>query len=375
MVSQKHWMQKMSDMEGAVNEDQPNPFSIGVRSPSPSLNFTFGNNHIIPAGYSVVFWGPPKGGKSVVCNAIAGQIHRDDPEAWVIKYDAELRERVQLTPKDKAMYGIDNGRYKCWSVNAPDQIYDHFATQVAAMCEDGCPIRVCIIDSMNAIQGRRAMNATTVMTQQIGDNALTNKEGLKRILAVQRKYNITLLMTAHVGAELDTTEQMRGNKVRMAQAYGVQHHAEFFCYVEKDKTKAGKSDLLGGAFEDANLSDMNDNADKTGHKIRVIMKDSSLGPSGRQGSFTFDYEKGIVNTHEEVFMLGQNRGVLGRPNNRIYTFGDMKWDGKEAMLEAVKNDPELAKAILKEVKERDMKGMFTAQDSAESAQINALLGD
>lgn len=370
----KNWMKELCESEGAVIENGFDPYASGVRSSSPSLNFIFGRSHCIPAGYTCVFWGPPKGGKSLVCHDIIGQMHQDDPEGWAIKYDVEERERVQMTPSTKKMFRIDPDRYLAYSVNTPDKIFDHMATDIAAKCEKGFPLRIVMIDSMNAIQGRRAMNATSVMTQQIGDNALTNKEGLKRILSVQRKYNITLLLTAHVGAELDTVEQMRGNKVRMAQAYGVQHHAEFFVYIEKDKTKDAKTDLLGQKFEDAESKDMNDNADKTGQKHRVIMKDSSLGPSGRQGEFTFDYTRGIINQHEEAFILGKNRGVLERPNNRIYTFGDRQWDGQTAMVEALRNDPELAKAIIKEIRERDMKGMFTAQDAEDAANVAKLLG-
>lgn len=374
MAGRKNWMAELAEMEGAVIDNGFDPYASGVRSSSPSLNFIFGKTHRIPAGYTCVFWGPPKGGKSLVCHDIIGQMHRDDPEGIAVKYDVELRERVQMTAASKRMFGIDPSRYIAYSVNQPDLIFDHFATDLAAKCEKGMPLRIVMIDSMNAIQGRRAMNATTVMTQQIGDNALTNKEGLKRILAVQRKYNITLLLTAHVGAELDTTEQMRGNKVRMAQAYGVQHHAEYFVYVERDKTKDAKTNMLGEKFEDTESKDMNDNADKTGQKHRVIMKDSSLGPSGRQGEFTFDYNKGIINQHEEVFVLGKNRGILGRPNNRIYTYGDKQWDGQGAMLEAVRNDPELAAAIIKEVRERDMKGMFSEQDKEDAIKAAALLG-
>lgn len=156
----------------------------------------------------------------------------------------------------------------------------------------------------------------------------------------------------------------------MAQAFGVQHHAEYFVLVEQDKTKAGKTDLAGNAFEDESLGDISGNAERTAHKIRCTMKDSSLGPKGRTGCFTFAYTQGIINQHEEIFQLAANRGVLVRPNNRIYQFGDRQWDGKDAMCAAIKGEPELAKALTSELMVRDMAGAFKVQDEAE-AKVNA----
>jgi hypothetical protein len=85
------------------------------------------------------------------------------------------------------------------------------------------------------------MNADSVMVQQIGDEAKTLQDGFKRILAVQRKYKIAVVLTSHVRAEMDQAEQMRGNKVRMGASFGVQHYGEYFMFVEPNKSKEGKS--------------------------------------------------------------------------------------------------------------------------------------
>jgi GTPase SAR1 family protein len=354
-------MEKLAKHEGAVISDF-NPHSNVLRSPSPSLNFAFGNGHGLPKGYSLVVWGPPKGGKTLVTNSFIGQMHQDDPEGYAIKFDAEVREQGQLTSEMKRIHNIDPSRYMCYSVNTPDLIYDYISKEVAAMCQEGLPLRLVAIDSMNAIRGRRSMAAKSIMVQQMGDQALTNKDGLKQILMTQRKYGFSLIMTAHVGAELDTLEQMRGNKVRMAQAYGVQHHAEYFMYVEQDRTKDGKTDLLGNLLVDEKLKDLDEREEKTGHKIRCVMKDATMGPKGRTGIFTFDYKRGVVNTHEEVFQLGVYRGIISRPNNKTYVYGDRQWVGQEAMLTAIRDEKPLSDAILTDLKVKDMAGAFRAQD-------------
>lgn len=366
MPPKKDWMKALNKLEGAVVE-QYNPFAHVIRTPSPSVNFVFGKTHGLPLGYTLALYGPPKGGKSVLCNAMIGQLHQDDPEAIAIKYNTEMREMGQLTDEQVAVWGIDRTRYTAYDVNQPDHIFDKIETDIAAMCQEGAPIKLIVIDSLTGIQGRRAMNADTVMTQQIGDEAKTLQDGLKRILHVQRKYKIALVLTMHVRAEMDMAEQMRGNKVRMAAAYAVQHHCEYFMMVEPNRGAKGKQTILEEKLENDQVKDLMDKAERTGHKIRVCMKDSSIGPKGRTGEFTLDYDKGIIHTDEEVFLLGVNRNIVERPTNTQYVFGDKKWNGKAAFLQAITEDHDLRNAILTELKRRDLAGNLRTEESPEVA--------
>jgi RecA/RadA recombinase len=358
------WMKKLMDMDNAVKGDV-NRFANVIQTPSPSVNFSFGKGFGLPRGYSAVFFGPPKGGKTLLLNATIGQLHRDDPEAIAVKFDTEMREEGQLPPTEAAKWGIDLERYVAFSTNSPMGIFDRITKEIAAMCQDGAPIALIGIDSINAVMGRRFMNQESIETQQIGDEALTIQTGLKMILPVQRKYNIGLILTAHVRAEMDALEQKRGNKVRMAGSFGLQHHTEYFLYVERNRNKDARADLLGHEFKDDEKADLAGNEDVTAHKIRTIMKANSMGPAGRTGEFTLDYNKGIVNTHEEVFLLGVNRGIIERPNNTMYQFGGKEWKGKEAMITAIKSYPEMAQEILKELRRRDAEGLLKEEESAE----------
>jgi RecA/RadA recombinase len=360
----KNYLQKLQNLEGAITEDI-NPHERVIRSPSPSVNVTFGKGHGLPRGLTLALGGPPKGGKTLLCNAFTGQLHRDDPEAFVIKYNTEYRELGQSTPEEREkIWGIDRHRYQPFEVNSPMLVFDRIEQEVAALCEDGMPLGLVIIDSVTGIQGRRSMNADTIETQQIGDLALTLGEGFKRILPVQRKYGFAVILTCHIRAEMDLLEKKRGNTWRMALPLAVQHYAEYSMFIEPNRNKEGRTDLSGNEFRDANLKDLNDTAEQTGHKIRVKMKDSSCGPKGRMGEFTLDYRKGIVNIHEEVFLLGVGRGVILRPNNQTYVFRDDKWVGKPATLAAIQGNLALQQAILAEVKERDNAGAYDAEDAA-----------
>ena len=111
------WMKRLQKLEGAVLRDY-DPFQNVIRTVSPSVNFVFGNSHGLPLGYSLVLSGPPKGGKSLLCNAFIGQLHRDDPDAIAVKYNTELRELGQLTDHQCAVWGIDRDRYMAPDLSA-----------------------------------------------------------------------------------------------------------------------------------------------------------------------------------------------------------------------------------------------------------------
>lgn len=366
MAPKNKWMAKLAKLDGAVVEHY-DPFAHVIRTPSPSVNFLFGRTHGLPLGYGILIWGPPKGGKSVIANAIIGQLHRDDPEAIAIKYNTEMREQGQLTREQTDVWGIDPERYMAFDVNEPDLIFDKIEKDVKVMCDEGAPIKLIIIDSLTGIQGRRAMNADTIMTQQIGDEAKTLQDGLKRILPVIRRKRIAVIGTAHARAELDQVEQMRGKKTKMAAAWATKHFFEYFMYLEPFNTKEGRTDLFGEEFINEQIQDALGKGEKVAHRIRVHMEDSSVGPKGRWGVFTLDYNKGIVNTFEEVFLLGTNRGIITQPSNAYYEYGGEQWHGKKAILTAMKGSSELCDRILADVRKLDVGWVPEAAPVEESA--------
>jgi hypothetical protein len=97
------------------------------------------------------------------------------------------------------------------------------------------------------------------------------------------------------------------------------------------------------------------------------MMDSSIGPKGRVGEFTLDYAKGIINTHEEVFLLGVARGIITKPSNVMYNFENQEWRGKEACLTSLKSDPQLCARIVAELKKRDMAGHYAHETAVPEA--------
>lgn len=383
------WMTGLTKVDYAVKRDY-NPFSRVIRSGSPSFDYIYANTHGLPRGYSEVIWGPPGGGKTIITNAKIGQLHQDDPEAIVLKFNTEQREELQLTERAMKQWGIDPDRYVAYNTNRPDEIFDFISTNVAAECQKGAPIAYIIIDSTSDILGRRTMNADTVMTQQIGDEAKTLQDGLKSIKSVIRKHRIAMSLVSQARAELDPLEQMRGNKLKMHAAWALQHFAEYFIFVEQNKGNTGKTDLSGNAFVDESKKGTFAQNERLAHKVRVVMKKSSCGPAGRAGEFTMDYYKGIINKHEEIFLLGVGQGVVKRPNNVTYIMPDFpvagseqKYRGKDDFITAIRENKPLGDEILKRVRLMDIEAMEQGREAfsgvtetdEEAAATRLSLGD
>lgn len=363
------WTQQLKKLEGAVKGEY-NPFAHVIRTPSPSTNFIFGKTHGLPLGYSMLLWGPPGGGKSLLSNATVGQLHRDDPDAIVVKFDAEFRDDGQMTEDTARSFGVDLDRYVVLQVNKAGEVFDQIAGDINALVQKGAPIKLILIDSVNAIQGRREAASESVEDHTIGDHAQTMQIGLKKILPVQRRNRISLIALAQQRAEMDMWEVKRGNKTKAAVSFGTQHHCEYFVYVERNNTKAGRTDELGREFVDNSHKDVTDAGDNTGHKVRVWMQKSSVGPAGRTGEFTLDYQRGIVNQHEECFRLGLRWGIIERPNLQTYTLNGHKFNGKPACLDAISKDTKLQAYIIQELLKRESEARIPTMETDSDEEKN-----
>jgi len=336
------WMEKLQKMDGAI-EKEYNPFAKEniLRSPSPSLNWIFGKGAGIPFGYSAIFYGPPKSGKSLSSYLMASQLHKDDPEALVVRFDTEMRADAQLDP----MWGIDQDRFMAYKVNDPTQIYDRIANEFADMLEQGAPIKMIIIDSLQGMKGVKRMGKDSVADHLMGDDALTHTIGLKNILPIIRKYKIALLCTSHIRANLDAG--MYGPKEKMAGGWAQKHFFEYFVSVAKNNSSADK-------IENENVKDFRGKKEILGHKIKVKMEDSSVGIQGRSGEFTLSYKQGLINVGEEIATLAKSLKLVEMPNNRTYVVGDKKYTSKADFTKALEEDTELAQSLLEQIYARDL---------------------
>ena len=345
---------KLKKLENAVTErfDIWAPENL-LRSSSPGFNWLFGKTHGLPFGYSMCAWGAQKAGKSVLFYDLVGQMHKERPDSIAIKFDTEFRDDGQLDEAHAAAYGIDLDRYIVFQTNQPEKVFDLINTEVKSIIQDGGNVKLIGIDSISMLMGRRTAEQKSVKNFQIGDHAITMQIGLQSLREMLFKKRIFLYLTAHAKAEMDQVEIMRGNKQRPAAASAVHHLCEFMLNVERNRTKTGNQDELENKLTDDTKLDMTDDAERTGHKIRFFLQGNTLGPANRQSESTFDYVRGFINQHEEIFKLGKNWGVIERVNAMTYKIGKEEFKGKPAILAALASRKDLQQVVLSGLLERE----------------------
>jgi RecA/RadA recombinase len=341
-MAENKWMRMMNKMEGAVDR-QYDPYlpENTIQTISPSLNWIFSKSSGLPLMEFCVLYGEPKSGKSIIANAFVAGLHSKFSDAVAIKFDTELREVGEV----ESFWGIDPERYMVFNVNEPELIFDRLRKEIFPMVEAGMPLKMVIIDSLNSIQGIKFMNADSITNHQIGDSAMTIQKGLASIMPFLRRHKISLLTTSQVRGNLDGAG-MHAPKTKAALTWAAKHTMEYFIKVSRDNSAEGKVDAMGDKLENAELKDFKGKTEKTGHKIYFELTESTRGVAGRSGQITFDYDRGIINTHEEIFELSKNLNLVERPNNRTYIYGGETYSSKEEFLMAIKDREDVRNGLL-----------------------------
>jgi RecA/RadA recombinase len=319
-----------------------------IKTPSPYFNWIFANkSHGLPKGCGALFFSEPKAGKSLAIMAMVQELHARDKNAIAIVFNSEMRGFVQ----NDFFEGIDQDRLIIYDTSKPEEIFDRFADEIYPLVQDGMPLGLVAFDSITMIGGTKA-EGRSVNDHLVGDRALTLSKGWDRVIPLLKKSKIPYIGVEQMRMNVDTSNP-HAPKEKMAANFKTKHVFEYFISLKRANSKEDKVDIEGNEFSDDEMRDARGNGLVTGHKIYVKMEQSSLGTAGRAGVFAIDYKKGIVNKHEEIFLLGYNTGVIQREGNSFYVYKDVKVNGKGNFAAKIREDEELAGAIMNDVLAKD----------------------
>lgn len=296
------WMSKLVSAanKARASDDIPLPSEKVVKLDSPSFNWATGTGGI-PAGKAVCLYGGENGGKSLLMQLIFARIQQDDPEAICVLFDAEYAHNPAWFKK----LGGDSSRLLVVQSNTPTDIFDWIWGGMLEMIQDGAPIKAIGIDSVKAIAYPRDIKEDSTKIVMGGAGAAYLGSALKRVLPVIRENNITTVLLQQVYEELDPMKAMR-NPYRLPDGRALKHFCDLMIQVDRLDTKngilEGGETIAGGKAQ-------------TGHKIRLKNKKNRVGSPYRVAEFTLDYEKGIIDTHNEAINLGVSLNLIKHPIN------------------------------------------------------------
>ena len=334
-----------------------------IRTGSPFVNWIYANKSMgIPKGTGTIFFSEPKSGKSLIIQAIVESMHlEDDALVAAGKLDPELKRQAIIFNSEmrgkfqKGLFkGIDPERLTVYDTNRPEDIFDRLEKDILPMIQDGMPLGMVAFDSITSIGGTKSMDGDrSVNDHLVGDKALTIGKGWEKVIPIFKKHCIPYFGVEQMRKNIDTKNPYAPTE-KMAGVFATKHAFEYFISIKRAGAADDKKDLDGNEFTDETKKDARGNKDQTGHKIYFKMEQSSLGTGGRSGVLTIDYSKGIINSHEEIFSLGKNTGVITL-TGQTYGFKNTNIRGQANFANAIKDDATLAQAILEEVRKLDDK--------------------
>lgn len=335
------WLSQLEDKETTyLASKSPSLFDNVVFSPSPSLNYAIGGKGFV-YGRAPLFYGVKSSGKSTEALAIIAEMQRVCPEGEAIYISTEYDP-----PGERATnIGVDQDRLLVRETNIPSKIFDWIDKDVGEMCRQGAPIKIIVIDTVGAIRGPKELNADSSEDFLIGDLSGYLPRGLNLIVDTIRKYKILTILiqqarqkSKQIGPKTITYYDFNGGEA-------LKHFADYVILFEK-------VDKSGSVILDDTKVGPTGKSEQIGHRVKAKVEKNRLGPPFREAEFDIEYRKGHVNQHEEIANLGIGLGIIERPNNLIYQFGDQKWKGKDEFHLAVMNSLDLKTAIYQEILKR-----------------------
>jgi RecA/RadA recombinase len=331
-----NWMSKLTKDVGKMAMELPSPTDSVVTLPSPSMNWVVGNGGIT-RGKGLVLFGPESGGKSLLMQLVLKQLLIDEPEGLCVLFDAEYSFN-----KDwwlKLCEGREDiaSRLIVRQSNDPIKIFDYMAGEMYEMLQDGAPIIGVAIDSVKSILYPKDRKKQTTDMTMGGGGASYLGPALKLILPVIREHCVTTVLVQQVYEEMDEYKKM-SNPYIVPDGRALKHFADYMLEVTRIDTKAGRIEVG---------KNMYGGAQQIGHIVRVRGKKNRVGAPFRAGQFSLSYTGGIINVHDEIFDLARSLGVIEKPNNLTYKFGEnAPVRGEANMRTWIKDHPELHDEIM-----------------------------
>lgn len=121
-----------------------------------------------------------------------------------------------------------------------------------------------------------------------------------------------------------------------------------------------------------------DAGERIGHTVRAKIQKNKVGAPFKQAEYKIEYQKGVVETHEEVFSLAVDYGMIVRPNNQMYQIGDDSIRGKDAAMRYFLEN-NLEEEFLTRIRDIYINGaandsLEPCDDDEEALQENSLMG-
>lgn len=299
----------------------------------------------IPRGHIIQYAGFESSGKTMLALATIAEWQKLAPHHWAFFVDAEFTFDQAWAQS----LGVDISRLYIYRENKAAKIFDRLVGVPGKANQKGevPKVKSGILDTELAYGGTGlglividSIAFMQVPMEEASRAGKANMALMARFLPdVLRK--ITPLLTA-TGVSLIGINHLR---FKPGEIYG------------SPTTSPGGTALKHACSQMINLrmigkkeTKIFDGDDQIGHRIAAKIEKNKKAPPFRVGEFDIKYSGGIVNRNVEIRDIGTRYGIIERPNNKTWILDGEKYNGKDAITNALL-DEELAASVLTRAKD------------------------
>jgi recombination protein RecA len=299
-----------------------------------------------PKGRLIQLYGQPSCGKSLLTMLGIREAQKADPEAEQFFIDSE----GTFDPYWAQTLGVDTDRVKLFEGEVATWAKDVFEFLMGVPKEDAkhnyvgkkqdglldliankqYNCNMIVLDSLGSLQTPTEL-VSAVGKQNMALLARFMSNEIKKLSVAVSKANIPFIMINHIKSSMDMYVD---HTFSGGNAYT--HHLSANIFLKPINARDG---LI-----------LDEEENKVGGPISATIEKSKFGPSPRKAEYKVHFGVGIVSRGEEILTLGIKYGLIQRPTNTSYVYGETKWVGRANAGEAIESDPALQDEILEKVK-------------------------
>lgn len=321
----------------------------------------------VPRGHIVQYAGYESSGKTLLSLCTIAEWQKKDPNNWALFVDAELT----FDQLWASSLGVDLARLKLIRENKGTAIMDRLVGVPGKRNKNGevPKVKPGILDVELALGGTGlgiivldSIAAIQPPAEEASRAGKDNMALMARFLPPELR-KLTPLLTS-TGVTLIAINQVRTQPGVMYGDPTISPGGQALKHACSQMINLGmiKSSTESYIFDEAKT--------QIGHKIRAKIQKNKKAPPFRVAEFSIEYIKGIVSRHEELRDIAAKYNVIERPNNKIWILDGVKYNGKDAVAEVIKNDTNLQESLLERTKEakKNFTGIVTSTEGTQETE-------
>lgn len=308
----------------------------------------------LPLGRIVEFFGPESSGKTTVALKVIAEAQKlaKDPQSPLYgKRTAYIDAEHALDPIHVENLGVDVSRETGMLINQPDS-----GEEVFDLCESICTsekFSVCVVDSVAALVPLKELEEG-MDYNPIGLQARMMSQGLRKLKGLANKHGVLLLFINQIRHKVGV---MYGNPETTPGGHALKFYASVRVDIRKKEIK--QKDVF------------------IGQTITATIKKNKVSRPHTKAEFDYYWDTGI-DVVKDIMNVALMNGVINRAGAYYFMGEDaknpvkdvhgneLKWQGKDNLLESLKQSPELFDYIYNVVLGKIPKGaQYVEEEKAE----------